>query len=85
MRSGWRLGPGLTGCPAVVFLSQLTLDIIGKSVFNYDFNSLTSDSPLIQVPLLRPLPAQCLPRWQPTCPFSSARACHRPWQALAPA
>ncbi|GIL60700.1 hypothetical protein Vafri_15234, partial [Volvox africanus] len=28
--------------------SQLTLDIIGKSVFNYDFNSLTSDSPLIQ-------------------------------------
>jgi carotene epsilon-monooxygenase len=29
--------------------SQLTLDIIGKAVFNYDFNSLTSDSPLIQV------------------------------------
>jgi hypothetical protein len=28
--------------------SQLTLDIIGKSVFNYDFNSLTKDSPLIQ-------------------------------------
>nr|ABQ59243.1 CYP97C3 [Chlamydomonas reinhardtii]BCR82585.1 cytochrome P450 [synthetic construct] len=28
--------------------SQLTLDIIGKSVFNYDFNSLTSDSPVIQ-------------------------------------
>jgi carotene epsilon-monooxygenase len=28
--------------------SQLTLDIIGKSVFNYDFNSLTTDSPLIQ-------------------------------------
>ncbi|EFJ43400.1 hypothetical protein VOLCADRAFT_83281 [Volvox carteri f. nagariensis] len=28
--------------------SQLTLDIIGKAVFNYDFNSLTSDSPLIQ-------------------------------------
>lgn len=30
-------------------LLQLTLDIIGKAVFNYDFNSLTSDSPLIQV------------------------------------
>ncbi|GFR43972.1 hypothetical protein Agub_g5116 [Astrephomene gubernaculifera] len=28
--------------------SQLTLDIIGKAVFNYDFNSLTSDSPIIQ-------------------------------------
>ncbi|KAG2431593.1 hypothetical protein HYH02_013286 [Chlamydomonas schloesseri] len=28
--------------------SQLTLDIIGKSVFNYDFNSLTTDSPVIQ-------------------------------------
>lgn len=28
--------------------SQLTLDVIGKAVFNYDFNSLTSDSPLIQ-------------------------------------
>lgn len=29
--------------------SQLTLDIIGKSVFNYDFNALTKDSPVIQV------------------------------------
>ena len=29
--------------------SQLTLDIIGKAVFNYDFNALTTDSPLIQV------------------------------------
>jgi carotene epsilon-monooxygenase len=29
--------------------SQLTLDIIGKAVFNYDFNSLTKDSPVIQV------------------------------------
>jgi carotene epsilon-monooxygenase len=28
--------------------SQLTLDIIGKAVFNYDFNSLTVDSPVIQ-------------------------------------
>lgn len=29
--------------------SQLTLDVIGKSVFNYDFDALTADSPLIQV------------------------------------
>lgn len=28
--------------------SQLTLDVIGKAVFNYDFNSLTTNSPLIQ-------------------------------------
>lgn len=28
--------------------SQLTLDIIGLSVFNYDFDSLTSDSPVIE-------------------------------------
>ena len=31
--------------------SQLTLDVIGKAVFNYDFNALNTDSPLIQVPL----------------------------------
>ena len=29
--------------------SQLTLDVIGKAVFNYDFNALTTSSPLIQV------------------------------------
>jgi carotene epsilon-monooxygenase len=29
--------------------SQLTLDIIGKAVFNYDFDSLNVNSPLIQV------------------------------------
>lgn len=28
--------------------SQLTLDIIGKAVFNYDFDSLTTNSPVIQ-------------------------------------
>jgi hypothetical protein len=28
--------------------SQLTLDVIGKALFNYDFGSLRSDSPLIQ-------------------------------------
>ena len=28
--------------------SQLTLDIIGLAVFNYDYNALTTDSPVIQ-------------------------------------
>ena len=28
--------------------SQLTLDVIGKAVFNYDFNSLNKESPVIQ-------------------------------------
>ncbi|GMH35814.1 hypothetical protein BSKO_03682 [Bryopsis sp. KO-2023] len=28
--------------------SQLTLDVVGKAVFNYDFDSLSGDSPLIQ-------------------------------------
>lgn len=28
--------------------SQLTLDIIGRSLFNYDYDSLTKDSPVIQ-------------------------------------
>ncbi|KAL3130704.1 hypothetical protein ABBQ38_000053 [Trebouxia sp. C0009 RCD-2024] len=30
------------------FFSRLTLDIIGKAVFNYDFDSLTHDDPFIQ-------------------------------------
>ena len=29
--------------------SQLTLDVIGKSVFSYDFGALTTSSPVIQV------------------------------------
>jgi carotene epsilon-monooxygenase len=28
--------------------SQLTLDVIGKAVFNYDFDALNTSSPLIQ-------------------------------------
>ena len=35
--------------------SQLTLDVIGKSVFSYDFGALTTSSPVIQV-LLCPWP-----------------------------
>ena len=29
--------------------SQLTLDVIGKAVFNYDFDALNTQSPVIQV------------------------------------
>ena len=29
--------------------SQLTLDVIGKAVFNYDFDALNKQSPVIQV------------------------------------
>lgn len=39
------------------FFSRLTLDIIGKAVFNYDFDSLTHDDPLISVS--RPLKPVC--------------------------
>jgi len=38
------------------FFSRLTLDIIGKAVFNYDFDSLTHDDPIIEAsfpPLMR--------------------------------
>lgn len=31
------------------FFSRLTLDIIGKAVFDYDFDSLTTDDPVIKV------------------------------------
>jgi carotene epsilon-monooxygenase len=29
--------------------SQLTLDVIGKAVFNYDFDALNKETPVIQV------------------------------------
>lgn len=32
--------------------SRLTLDVIGKAVFNYDFDSLTNDTGIVEVPLL---------------------------------
>ena len=38
------------------FFSRLTLDIIGKAVFNYDFDSLTHDDPVIQVIYSSPPP-----------------------------
>lgn len=31
--------------------SRLTLDIIGKAVFNYDFDSLTNDTGIVEVSL----------------------------------
>ncbi len=46
------------------FFSRLTLDIIGRAVFNYDFDSLTTDDPVIQVPPGRP-PAGCPARAAP--------------------
>ena len=33
------------------FFSRLALDIIGKAVFDYDFDSLTHDDPVIKVGL----------------------------------
>lgn len=44
-------GPAVTGSSVNMeaAFSQLTLDVIGKAVFNYNFNSLTQDSPIIQV------------------------------------
>jgi len=33
------------------YFSRLALDIIGKAVFNYDFDSLTHDDPVIEVRL----------------------------------
>ncbi len=41
--------------------SRLTLDIIGKAVFDYDFDSLTHDDPVIKA-----RPRACGPP-QPTC------------------
>lgn len=37
--------------------SRLTLDIIGKAVFNYDFDSLTNDTGIVEVflPFLFPI------------------------------
>lgn len=32
--------------------SRLTLDIIGKAVFNYDFDSLTNDTGIVEVLLV---------------------------------
>ncbi len=42
------------------FFSRLTLDIIGKAVFNYDFDALTHDDPVIQV---RPLACTICLMW----------------------
>ena len=46
------------------FFSRLTLDIIGRAVFNYDFDALTHDDPVIQVApypwlLISTLPRKC--------------------------
>ena len=50
--------------------SQLTLDVIGKAVFNYDFDALTTSSPVIQVRLA----ALCITSGIIMCTF--VRSCH---------
>lgn len=50
--------------------SQLTLDVIGKAVFNYNFDSLTTSSPVIQVP--QQLPCNHAPKLRTQ--FSNAHA-----------
>ena len=42
------------------FFSRLALDIIGKAVFDYDFDSLTHDDPVIKVTYHSP-PISCPP------------------------
>eukprot|EP00887_Chlorella_sp_A99_P003484 scaffold7.g3484.t1 len=43
-------GPAAAGRPVNMeaIFNQMTLDVIGKAVFNYDFKALTTDSPIIQ-------------------------------------
>lgn len=43
------------------YFSRLALDIIGKAVFNYEFDSLTHDDPVIQVRGGTCLLAMCAP------------------------
>ena len=42
-------GGGAASVDMESFFSRLSLDIIGKSVFDYDFDSLRHDDPVIQV------------------------------------
>lgn len=56
------------------FFSRLTLDIIGKAVFNYDFDSLTHDDPVIKarLPPAYDYFSRCLP-----CQMDFCKCC--PW------
>ena len=59
------------------FFSRLTLDIIGKAVFNYDFDSLTHDDPVIQV---HSHPANHLsPLWSSSASMRSMNHCNHAW------
>ena len=56
------------------FFSRLTLDIIGKAVFNYDFDSLTHDDPVIQV---QNCSANCSsPLWSSSASMRSMGLCN---------
>lgn len=48
--------------------SRLTLDIIGKAVFNYDFDSLTNDTGIVEVFFLS---STLLPSMLPSVCWSS--------------
>lgn len=51
--------------------SRLTLDIIGKAVFNYDFDSLAYDNGIVEVFILILFTFACLhPLTHISCPFS---------------
>lgn len=54
--------------------SRLTLDIIGKAVFDYDFDSLTHDDPVIQVKPLGIQPARLHAAEVPSCEHTIACA-----------
>jgi len=43
---------------------NLGLDIIGLGVFNYDFGSITRESPVIKVALFPPNPLRARQAWQ---------------------
>ena len=49
--------------------SRLTLDIIGKAVFDYDFDSLTHDDPVIKAPPPPPPPPSLPKAHLPTHAF----------------
>ena len=60
------------------FYSRYALDIIGKAVFNYDFDSLTTDDPVIKAvyTVLREAEYRSvtfIPYWK-VPPFAMARA-----------
>ncbi|KAL5705510.1 hypothetical protein ACHQM5_023807 [Ranunculus cassubicifolius] len=48
--------------------SRLTLDIIGKALFNYDFDSLTNDTGIVEDRSVSPIPVWDIPVWKDLSP-----------------